>query len=254
MHVILQNTFTQTQGYWDKISRSFQFDANLISTVHLWKNAIVNLQMLKRKKETSQSHRLGKIISHLEILGTYLGKDIWWWFIDPIEYIIQLYFKDNLSISQIFERINGKWLNYKNPSGLAKLLTLTFWWHLKDASENKTSKLYSARTWEKTIEKTLQRKNERKAEFLSWFIKNTQVSPDQFDQSIFISFRFKYEQYIYVLENFFKIPKESFLTLQKLNMWNQSFADRWNEQFQIHSIPLEISHKDVQRIFEKFSS
>jgi len=134
MHVILQNTFTQTQGYWDKISRSFQFDANLISTVHLWKNAIVNLQMLKRKKETSQSHRLGKIISHLEILGTYLGKDIWWWFIDPIEYIIQLYFKDNLSISQIFERINGKWLNYKNPSGLAKLLTLTFWWHLKDAS------------------------------------------------------------------------------------------------------------------------
>ncbi len=254
MHLSLQNTFTQTFGYGEKTIQWFIFEPSLLYLPHFSNGAITSMKMLREKKENSQSHRLAKIIYNLENLWKNIGKNFWVDFIDPIEYIIQLYFKDNLSIAQIFSRINGKWLTYKNENGFSKLLTLTLGWHLKDAEENKTTKIYSQRTAEKSIKKTLERKDARKAEFLSWFIKNSHIYIENLDQNIFNNLVFKYEKCIYILLNIFQISKENFLTLQDLNMGNQSFADRFNELFIEYNISLHISHKDIARIFEKFKN
>lgn len=254
MSLVLQNSFTQTFGYGEIISKSFSFDKNLLKFSHLSQWAITNIDLLKRKKENSPSHRLGKIISNFENLWKTIGKEFWMSFIDPIEYIIHLYFKENLSIEQIFIRINGKWISYKNASSLIKLLTLTFWWQLKDANESKTTPSYVKRDASKIIEKTLERKNTRKVDFMSWFIKNSHINLNIFNRNIFENYRFKYEKLIYIIDNIFQIKRETFLSLGKdLNVGNQSLADRFNEQFEIYNIPLSISHKDIERVVEKFT-
>ena len=139
--------FTQTLWTWEQIHRAFMFDKKLLELSNFWQNSIRNLKELRIKKENSISHRLGKITRDLEELWKILAKEYGTDFIDPIEYIIQLYFKDNLSIEQVFERVNGKWIKYKGSTGFAKLLTLTFEWRLKDAEENKTTRIYKQRTW-----------------------------------------------------------------------------------------------------------
>lgn len=254
MNLFMQNSFTQTFGYGETISKSFSFDKNLLKLPHLSQWAITNINLLKAKKETSLSHRLGKIIANLENLWTQIGKEFWIGFIDPIEYIIYLYFKENLSIENIFIRINWKWISYKNSSSLTKLLTLTFWWELKDASENKTTSFYIKRDASNSIAKTLERKDTRKAEFISWFIQHSHIDMSDFDSNLFEKYRFKYEKLMYVICEVFHISKKDFLSLPKeLEVGEQSLADRFNEQFELYNIPLHVSHKDIHRTFEKFT-
>lgn len=64
--------------------------------------------------------------------------------------------------------------------------------------------------------------------------------------------KFKYEKFIYLLEKYFKISKKSYQELLNIDLWNQSFADRFNEIFKENNIVFEISHKDIARVFEKY--
>lgn len=199
---------------------------------------------------------LEKILNFQIILKEYFKEDL-----DPIQYLENLYYKEKLSLDSILLKVNtiykAVWRTknfYNSSSALQKFLVYVLNWKLRNAIDNKTTKAYQSRTGEKSIEKTLERKAQRKAEFLSWFIKNSHPQIEHMDYDIFHSFDFKYKKLIYVISNVFHISKENFLELQELNMWNQSLADRFNEQFEEYKIDFSISHKDIARVFEKLQT
>lgn len=199
---------------------------------------------------------LEKIINLQIILKEYYKEDF-----DPIQYLNALYYTEKLSLDSILLKINSiyktTWRTknfYNSSSALQKFLVYVLNWKLRNANDNKTTWVYKSRTGEKTIQKTLERKQQRKAEFLGWFIKNTSPKIDDLDYDIFHSSDFKYKKLIYIITNVFYISKENFLKLQELNMWNQSLADRFNEQFEAYEIDFTIWHKDIARVFEKLQT
>ncbi len=198
---------------------------------------------------------LDKILKLEEILSKHFWKKI-----DPIQYINKLYREDNLSLDWVIKHINEIYDKYweeayfyKKHNSLQMFLKWVLNWKLKDQKENKTSKSYKLREKPASlVAKNKEEQDKRKALFLSWFIKNHTIDKTNFDENKFNNFKFKYEKFIYLLENFFMITVESYQKLLEIDLWNQSFADRFNEIFKENNIDFEISHKDVARVFEKY--
>ncbi len=133
MKYTLANPCTQTPWYWKIIRKWFSFDYWLLEINELSQEwAIKNLEDLRKiLKVWNQIVCLRKF----ESLWKKLSLE-YWQKIDPIEYIIKLYYSDWLSVESIFERLNNKWLNYsvksKNPSSvLLNLFKKTFKWELR---------------------------------------------------------------------------------------------------------------------------
>jgi len=102
---------------------------------------------------------------------------------------------------------------------LQKFFTLALNWELKDQKENKKTITYKSR--EKPAEliaKNQEEKDKRKALFLSWFIKNSNINNTEFDINIFNNYKFKYEKFIYLLKNYFKISVKSYQELLEINL------------------------------------
>ncbi|MDD2907442.1 MAG: hypothetical protein PHH98_02260 [Candidatus Gracilibacteria bacterium] len=182
--------------------------------------------------------------------------------IDPIIFLHGLYYEKNLSIESIVnyikqlydEQVEVEYF-YKNATALQKFFTQVLNWKLKDPKENKKTTTYKSREKpEALITQNKEEKEKRKAMFLSWFIKNSVIDKTNFDIEVFNNFKFKYEKFIYLLENFFHISAESYKKLLEINLGNQSFADRFNEIFNENNIDFKISHKDVARVFEKYKN
>lgn len=231
------------------------------------KNEILNLNDFIKRQEFIESYMKSckfrrtnhiklekKVIRLQEILKKKFTKDI-----DPIVFLHWLYFNKNLSIEsivnyikQIYDELWETEYFYKNSAALQKFFTQVLNWKLKNSKENKKTLTYKSR--EKPAEliaKNQEEKDKRKALFLSWFIKNSAIDNTEFDIKVFNNYKFKYEKFIYLLEKYFKISKNSYQELLNIELWNQSFADRFNEIFKENNIDFEISHKDVARVFEK---
>lgn len=198
---------------------------------------------------------LEKVLKLQEILSKYFKENI-----DPIKYIEKLYREENLSIEwivqflkKIYDEVWEEKYFYKNYFSLQVFLTWVLKWKLKNQKESKNTSTYKSR--EKPAElvaKNQEEKDKRKALFLSWYIKNSFIDKSDFSKEIFDSLRWKYEKFIYLLINYFKISPNSYQELLNIDLWNQSFADRFNEIFKDNDIDFEISHKDVARVFEKY--
>lgn len=198
---------------------------------------------------------LDKILKLEEILSKHFWKKI-----DPIQYLNKLYREDNLSlvwvvkhINKIYDKNKEEPYFYKYAGSLQMFLKWVLNWKLKNSKESKTSPSYKSRKKpDGLIANTNEEHDKRKALFLSWFIKNHTIDKTNFDENKFNNFKFKYEKFIYLLENFFMISVESYQKLLEVKLWNQSFADRFNEIFKENNIDFQISHKDVARVFEKY--
>lgn len=232
------------------------------------KNEILNLNdFIKRQnhidsymqsckfRRTNHIKLKEKVIRLQEILRKKFIKDI-----DPIVFLHWLYFDKNLSIEsivnyikQIYDELWETDYFYKNSAALQKLFTQVLNWKLKNSKENKNTSEYKSREKPaQLIAKNQEEKDKRKALFLSWYIKNNTIDNTEFDINIFNSLKFKYEKFIYLLEKYFKISKKSYQELLNIDLWNQSFADRFNEIFKENNIVFEISPKDIARVFEKY--
>jgi hypothetical protein len=83
-------------------------------------------------------------------------QELWWnlnweWeSIDPLNNLANLYYIDKLSISTIWEAYKDKWLDYKTHNALAKVLSKTLWWNLRD--EKTRQNTIRSRTQLKNIE------------------------------------------------------------------------------------------------------
>jgi len=198
---------------------------------------------------------LKKVMKLKDILSKKFVKNI-----DPIIFLHWLYYEKNLSIEGIViyikqlydEQVEMQYF-YKNTTSLQKFFTQVLNWKLKNPKENKKTTTYKSRKKpEALITQNEEEKEKRKAMFLSWFIKNSITNKTNFDIEIFNNFKFKYEKFIYLLQNYFYISIYSYQSLREINLWNQSFADRFNEIFKENNIDFKISHKDIARVFEKY--
>ncbi len=233
-----------------------------------FKEPILNLDgFVKRQESIEEYMQICKYRrkNHLKLLEKVLKLEenlskYFWSKIDPIKYIEKLYREENLSIDWIVKNINNiydkleeKKYFYKDYYSMQAFLKWVLNWKLKDQRENKKSKSYKEREKPaQLIAKNNEEKDKRKALFLSWFIQNSSIEKSKFSKEKFDSFKFKYEKFIYLIQNYFNISKESYQKLLKIELWNQSFADRFNEIFKENNIDFEISHKDVARVFEKY--
>jgi len=198
-----------------------------------------------------------KVLKLEKILSIHFNENI-----DPIRFLEKLYREENFSIDWIVKYLKDiydkNWEEkyfYKNYFSLQAFLSWVLNWKLKDQKENKKTSTYKSRLKpSQLIAKNQEEKDKRKALFLSWYIKNSNLNKDNFNYNEFENLKFKYEKFIYLLENYFMISKDSYQKLLEIDLWNQSFADRFNEIFKENNINFEISHKDVARVFEKYKN
>lgn len=221
------------------IERQNEIQKQIESWTNIWKN---------------HQKLLEKVLRFQLILKEIYHEDI-----DPIKYLEKLYFEEKLwmqsIVSKTKEMYNQIWATpyfYNSESALQKFFVYVLNWKLRDQKENKITTIYKSRDGLKSILKILERKEQRIAEFLSWKIKYVNIDTTNFDVWEFENLNFKYKQFIYILKNYFWVSPENYKKLQELSIWNQSFADRFNELFQEHNIIFTIWHKDIAKTFEKY--
>lgn len=217
-------------------------------------NEIQKLNDFWINKWWNHNKLLEKVLRFQSILKEIYHEDI-----DPIKYLEKLYFEEKLWMQSIVwktkELYNQIWATpyfYNSESALQKFLVYVLNWKLRDKKESKITTVYKSRDGFKSILKTLEKKDLRIAEFLSWKIKYITIDSNNFDIWEFESLNFKYKQFIYLLKNYFWVSPENYKKLQELSIWNQSFADRFNELFQEYKINFTVWHKDIARTFEKY--
>lgn len=242
-------------------------NSKIIETETDKKNPILSLeQFIQRQNEIQKlndawitkwwNHKklLKKVLKLSHILKEYFNENI-----DPIVYLEKLYFEENLSIESIVLKIKEIYTTlwetkhfYNSSNSMQKFLKEVLSWKLRDSSENKKTTVYKERTQENVKKSIKERHTQKRVEFLWWYIKNSNASTQIFDKDKFNNFEFKYQKFIYLLENVFFINKDNFYKLKELDIWNKFIADRFNEMFDELKIDFIVWHKDIKRVFEKY--
>lgn len=267
IEITKRNDFTTTVWCGENICRDFVFNKQLLSHKWIIQSPVHNFWQLifkinsQNNSEWSKGHRGNQVITNLRILWNHLWKNIWWDFIDPIEYFIQLYFWDWLSIQDIFARVNGKWFQYKDESWLRKLFTQTFEWQLKDTTE-------LTEITKRKIEQTLNDKREnlreqskileeqRKVKFQTWYsLYAKENSNPDFDSEYFSSLKNKILKIKYVLKHIFNIWEYELRWLQDSKIWTRVIAKYIDEIFSPvftkNSVEkINITPVDIERLFK----
>lgn len=221
----------------NKIIKRFTFDKSLLNSEYLqWDNVITNLYDLKTEvirwwrwnKNWLVFNRLKSLQGELEY--EYQNK------IDPIEYILQLYYWENLSIQSIYDRLNQKWLGYKNASWLEKMLLKVLKWELKDPFERfDTRKQRNKWLCEKAKNEWIRKEEEHKAIFLSFFIKNfIELDPPNFDMDVYNSM-------------------QNLNVEQKWNYLLKSFYWEWFDKFKASCISGKVILKYITPIIDEIT-
>ncbi|MDD3302149.1 MAG: hypothetical protein PHN31_01210 [Candidatus Gracilibacteria bacterium] len=115
----------------------FSFDKSLLENPLLKGNG-VTLSLTQYEYNNVGDLRSQKLIRRFITLQNTLQNELGG-HIDPIEYMIQLYYGEGLSVEDIFKRLNKKGLNYSENgirpySVLMNLFHRTFKWKLRDRS------------------------------------------------------------------------------------------------------------------------
>lgn len=244
---------------------------NLTENISTEKKAIVTLEsFIERQNEIQKQVEAGvikwwqhmlfleKLLDFQKALIMFYGKNI-----DPIEYIHNLYFKENQSVESIsktcqsiFEKSHITQNIFKTSSAIQKFIKYRLHWELKNQHENKNTIVYKTRTaTQKILEPVLERKQQRIERFYDWFEQNTKPNIANYHREYLENLKYNYQKFLYLLVEVFQVSKENFLKLpDEVNIWNQSIADRWNEVFTRYGIPYQFSHKDITRVLNKLTS
>lgn len=237
VEIYSSHEFTTTPWAWEYITKEFVFNKLLLNKPELkWEWVIKNLKDLstyinsQNKQDWSRWHRWKSIFEKLQILWNIISKEFWIKRIDPIEYIIQLYYWDWLSINDIFYRINWKWINYKDESGFRKLLKQTFNWKLKETHhQTEITKKKIWRTLDTKKENLRQQSKKleenRREEFVKWFIVNSKkVENPSFDIKYFDSLKNKILKIKYLLKSIYWVEDDNLLKLKDYPIWTRTIA------------------------------
>lgn len=268
VEIYSSHEFTTTPWAWEAITKEFSFNKNLLNNPSLKQEwSIKNLSEFIRyinsqnTQKWSRWHRWSSLVEKLRTLWVNLSEELWVKKIDPIEYFIQLYYWDWLSIQDIFERIKWKWLDYKEESGLRKLFTQTFNWQLKEThtqtqiTQKKVWKVLDARKENLKIQSKKLEEN-RREEFVKWFIVNSKkVENPFFDIKYFDSLKNKLLKIKYLLKSIYWIEDDNLLKLKDYPVWTRTiakyFEDLINPILEKDWTKMIITPAEIERLLKK---
>lgn len=125
----------------------------------------------------------------------------YWRDIDPIKYIIQLYYKNNLSIESVWSELRKYWFEYDSHDSFWRFLKRTLGWKLKDKSKNQKTNRVIDKIPTSAIEFQQKKADEERHKLLLLWIKGTQqIDSLEFNLEEYLS---KWE--IWKMEYLFKI-------------------------------------------------
>lgn len=183
---------------------------------------------------------------------------IYWTYIDPIEYIIKLYYWEWLSISDVYKRLNELWWDNKNESSIEKAFKITFWWQLRDSSWTEISR--KKRNFPEQISKAreeINKKNKKKYDFIKNVFKNdvNRILETKLDEFDFIGFESlnKTWKVLYIFYFLYWINRKELQELNKKWIWSKVILNHIKNDLQWFlkeiNIKLNIYPKDIQAIF-----
>ena len=196
----------------------------------------------------------------LLVLASYLYEDSNI-HIDPVKYLIFLYYQKSLSVEEIHNIVKDKWMDYIYRQSIHKLFKKNFFWKLR-----KTSWSYRTSTKKKENKQSVKpreallEKYEKKYNILKNYIKNkvNNLIYNNFDINIYKKFELKIDKILYILWITLWINEHDILYINKtLKIWAIIIQNTLNEQIEnfIHkyNLNIRILHKDIYNIIKKAS-
>lgn len=175
------------------------------------------------KQKWRKSPTCKRTYRRLEELWELLSRK-YWITTDPIYYFFKQYYIEELSLSDIFSRLDDISPGfYTNPESLWGLFTKTFKWKLRSNTEQTSMRVKKQKVKEKERQHKMdatnqRRKDEAEAKFKLWFIKNSSnTNKEDFQQDYYDSLKNKTERLKYLLKVMHWINEE----------WINSFSDYW---------------------------
>lgn len=205
------------------------------------------------KRWSNHMKLLNNILDFQSALTLFYGKSI-----DPIDFLHNLYYKENQSfiticetITSIFQKTQRKQNVFKKANTIQKFTRDRLNWQLKDQKESKNTISYRWVPRNETQKKVNAEKEEkREILFISWFIENsTKINKENFDDKKLNSFKYDYEKFIYMIKNVFWIKKEDFLKLKELWFWTPFIAKMFNKTFDENKILFNVSDQNIRLTF-----
>lgn len=254
-------SFAGTEGAWEGIHKSFVFDFDVEKCPYLGDESFTSFPDFKKGKIT---HKKQQVIDRLEKLAQHL-QEVFHQKIDPIEYLIFLYYKEELSVEEIFERHFDFW--YRNSSSLWHIMTHSLKWELRDRTEFNERRLKQKR-WPQNPALTGLQANATKLkedtmqkclEILKWMTEN--IEEDSFSRETFDSFTGKWskgKKVWYILKYLHGINPDIIYQINtQHDMWARTFARIINTKVEsscvLHDIPyigLSLQAADISYIFQ----
>nr|MDD3720267.1 hypothetical protein [Candidatus Gracilibacteria bacterium] len=235
-------------GYIGEIEREYIFDRKLLNLPNLQGEGVVtSLGLLVHAvNKGGRGNKMGIVLKKMLDLKKSLETDLRVTNLDPIHYIIELYFgKEPLSLETIFNRLNEKGLNYKDKSGLEKLLK-RFGWKLKECEERQGTKKVKVMYPDKAIESAKKKSEECRIKFLTWMIANlNEVEDPYFDIKYLNSLTSSAKKCNYLLKTFYSCELSSFkgkgLGSRSIVMYLQPILNDLTNKLKLSKITITMS-------------
>jgi len=172
-----------------------------------------------------------------------------WYNVDPIKYLIFLYFQEWKSYDAIFKSENEKWLNYKDTRWLSKMLTNTLWWISRDnwGSELTRKRKIASGQIEKasiTINKEYDEKHEKVIKYIKDKVDKIFWPFPKFEYENFNKIR-KHEKILYILSCINGINKEDIIKIKQNWIWTRIIAKELNKIIESFLIENEINDFEI---------
>ncbi len=251
------NSATGTLWSWNNIKRSFSISYELKEKAW-WIVSMTDFYDYYNNWEKRWKTRLlNRLNTYKNWLKKKFGIDI-----DPIEYLLFLYFKEGKSIEDIFYSENNKWLNYKNDTCLWKLFKDTFWWKLRDTAWSKLTKKKREAIKEKQVSwlkaSNLEKSKEKRKLLVSKIkdlVKDILWPLPEFIKEDFLNKRNKPEKIIYTLKSLNWMDEKHIQELYNSWLWSRVLADYFwkliNDFLRKYNLEINIFPKDILAIAKK---
>lgn len=260
--------FTWTPWVEDwKIIKSFNYQipdnfvgiCNLTSFVNRYRKVNSNSYKNQREKINGKYSNLYDFLIDLStyLEGNYSNK------VDPIQYLIFLYYEEWLSIPAVYERVENTWKSSETATEKTKLenfrnfLTNILWWELRGKNERteiqelkRKANLNTSgidKQHKVTQEQAIARFNSQLVKILeSSSQKSTSFSPDEYD-----NIKLKKDKLIYILEVVLKRNRDDIIELihrlHKSGVWARTMS----KEFQKKSLQvIEANDLDINFLYQ----
>lgn len=213
------DSFGGTPGAWESLQRIFRFDFDIEKCPYIPDDSIISLAnvLWNQKIDTRVRERLQSIQTALRQIYSH---DV-----DPVKYLMYLYYKEWLWIKDVNKRLWELWVSYNSVKSIGNLFVTTFGWELRDRQDrtpiqqrkisnpNSTPIVAMKKHWHEKLKENTEKYRAAAEEILS----QTHTVQREFDRNIFDSLKWTSKKAFYLLEIFEGISVKMFYDISELS-------------------------------------